>query len=79
MDKFTDQLVWQMVMDTIRVIMVIYALGILILLGEGITRLEKLIGKLMVRGCKAIWRLVKQLFSRPQLTVTAEQNTEVQD
>ena len=77
MEKFTDQLLWQMVMDTIRVVMVVYALGILILLGEGITRLEKLIGKLIVRGCKGIWRLVKQIFSRPQIAVTAEQNTEV--
>jgi hypothetical protein len=77
MDKITDQLFWQMVMDTIRVVMVVYALGILILLGEGITRLEKLIGKLIVRGCKAIWLLVKQIFSRPQIEVTVEQNTEV--
>lgn len=77
MDKFTDQLLWQMVMDTIRVVMVVYALGILILLGEGITRLEKLIGKLIVRGCKAMWRLVKKLFSRPQIEVTVEQNMEV--
>ena len=67
MDKITDQLFWQMVMDTIRVVMVVYALGILILLGEGITRLEKLIGKLIVRGCKAMWRLVKKLFSDHKL------------
>lgn len=77
MDKFTDQLLWQMVMDTIRVVMVVYALGILILLGEGITQLEKLIGKLIMRGCKAMWRLVKHLFSRLQIAITAEQNTEV--
>ena len=63
MNKFTDALLLQMVMDTIRVVMVVYALGILILLGEGITRLEKLIGKLIVRGSKAMWRLVKKLFS----------------
>ena len=77
MGKFTDQLLWQMVMDTIRVVMVVYAFGILILLGEGITRLEKLIGKLIVRSCKAMWRLVKKLFSRPQIEVTVEQNMEV--
>lgn len=77
MEKFTDQLLWQMVMDTIRIIMVVYALSILILLGEGITRLEKLIGKLIVRGCKGMWRLFKKLFSRQQIVVTAEQNTEV--
>lgn len=77
MNKFTDALLLQMVMDTIRVVMVVYALGILILLGEGITRLEKLIGKLIVRGSKAMWRLVKKLFSRPQIAVTAEENVEV--
>jgi hypothetical protein len=77
MDKLTDALLWQMIMDTIRVVMVVYALGILILLGEGITRFEKLIGKLIVRGCKAMWRLIKKIFSRPQIAVTAEENLEV--
>ena len=77
MDQFTNQLLMQMVMDTIRVVMLVYALGILILLGEGMNRLEKLIGKLIVRGCKAMWRLVKKLFSRPEIAVTAEQNVEV--
>ena len=77
MDKFTDQLLWQMVMDTIRVVMVVYALGILILLGEGITRLEKLIGNLIVGGCKAFWRLIKRGLNRSQIAVAAEENVEV--
>lgn len=77
MDQVLDQLFLQMVMDTIRVVLVVYAFSILILLGEGINRLEKLIGKLIVRGCKAMWRLVKNIFNRPQVAVKAEQNTEV--
>lgn len=76
MYKIADILFWQMVMDTIRVLMVVCALGILILSGEGIARLEKLIEKLIMRGCKAICRLVKKLFSKSQVTVSSEQNTE---
>lgn len=77
MDQFTDQILTQMIMDTIRVVMLVYALGILILLGEGMNRLEKLIGKLIVRGCKAMWRLVKKLLCRPEIAITVEEQSEV--
>jgi hypothetical protein len=57
--------------------MVVYALGILILLGEGITRLEKLIGRLIVRGCKAIWRFIRKLINKQGDVVLEESKVEV--
>ena len=77
MNQFTNQILMQMVMDTIRVVMLVYALGIIILVVEGMNRLEKLIGKLIVRGCKAMWQLVKKLFSRSEIAITAEEQSEV--
>ncbi|NCC02283.1 MAG: hypothetical protein EOM34_16830 [Clostridia bacterium] len=78
MDKLMDQLFWQMVMDIIRVIILVYAFGILIFLGECINRLEKFIGKLIVKGCKVIWRFIKKLFNRPEILVpTVESEDEV--
>ena len=77
MKELSDQLFLQMVVDTIRVVMVLYGLAILYVAYAGVNALLKLIGKLTVKGCKAIWRFVRNVIKRPEVAVTTEQNTEV--
>lgn len=78
MDKLVDQLFLQMVIDTIRVVMVIFAFGILFYIGKAINCFSEFLADLIVKGCKAIWRFIKRLINRPEISVaTGERDEEV--
>lgn len=77
MEELSNQLFLQMVVDTIRVVMVLYGLCILYAAYAGVNALLKLIGKLTVKCSKAIWRFVRKVIKRPEVAVVTEQNVEV--
>ena len=71
-------IILQMVMDTIRVIMVVCAFGFLVFIVEAISFFAEFLTNLIVKGCKAIWRFIKKLINRPEISVaTGERDEEV--
>lgn len=77
MDSSTNQLLVQTLNDTIRVVMVLSVLVILSTIYGGMKLLMKMIGNLIVKGCKHIWGYIRKTPSEPVIPVTAEQNAEV--
>jgi hypothetical protein len=77
MDIFTDQLLLQTLKDSIRVIMVLDVLIIGSMIYGGLRFLAINIGKLIVKGCKAIWRFIGKLINKQREVLLEESKVEV--
>lgn len=72
MDIITDLFLLQTLKDSLRVIMVLDVLIIGTMIYGGLRFLVITIGKLIVKGCKAIWRLIQKLVNKQDDTVLEE-------
>lgn len=77
MNELSNQLLLQMVSDTLRVVMVLYGLCIIIAVGEGVKKLLELLVKLIFKCCSASWKLVRKVFNRPEVEAVEETSMEV--
>ena len=77
MDIFTEQLLLQTLKDSLRVIMVLDVLIIGTMIYGGLRFLVINIGKLIIKGCKAIWRLIRKLVNKQEEVVLEESKVEV--
>lgn len=77
MDIITDQFLLQTLKDSLRVIMVLDVLIIGTMIYGVLRFLVITIGKLIIKGCKAIWRFIGKLTNKQEDVVLEESKVEV--
>lgn len=77
MDIITYQFLLQTLKDSLRVIMVLDVLIIGTMIYGGLRFLAITIGKLIIKGCKGIWRFIRKLINKQGDVVLEESKMEV--